>query len=299
MTRMVRLGFEDSSLRIAIDAIVPLREVSAAVRHSVKFRQIAASIGEIGIIEPPVVARDSEVPGKYHLLDGHLRLAILRTRGEIEVVCLVAKDDEAFTYNKRISRITAVQEHRMIFNAIAKGASEERLARALNVNIAHIRVKRNLLAGICREVAELLRDRPVPTAVFGQLRYLKPIRQIEVAQLMISMNLFSRGYAKSLVAATPADQFAEGRKPRPRGLNQDQISRMERESENLDREFRQVEQSYGEDHLDLVLAIGYVNRLLGNARIVRHLAQHHADILSEFQKIADLQTPADACPLPA
>lgn len=289
MTRAIRLGFEETSVRIAIDAIMPLREISDGARRSVKFRQIEASIGEIGIIEPPVVARDSQAPDRYHLLDGHLRIAILRTRGETEVVCLIAKDDEAFTYNKRISRIVAVQEHRMILNAVAKGASEERLARALNVNVAQIRVKRNLLSGICSEVAELLRDKQVPFAVFGHLRCLRPMRQIEVAQLMIAMNRYSRGYAKSLVAATPTDQFVEGRKPRPRGLNQDQISLMQRETENLEREFRQVEQSYGEDHLDLVLAIGYVSRLLGNVRIVRHLAEHHADILSEFQKVADSQ----------
>jgi len=31
---------------------------------------------------------------------------------------LISTDDEAFTYNKRISRLSAVQEHRMIAKAI-------------------------------------------------------------------------------------------------------------------------------------------------------------------------------------
>ncbi len=67
---------------------------------------------------------------------------------------------------------------------------------------------------------------------------------------------------------------------------------MERESAELDREFKLIEQDYGRDHLDLVLASGYITRLLGNARVVRHLAQHHADLLSEFQKIAEFQKAA-------
>jgi hypothetical protein len=92
--------------------------------------QIAASIAEVGIIEPPVIARDSEDKDRFHLLDGHLRLDILKARGETEVVCLIALDDEAFTYNKRVSRIAIIQEHKMILNAIRKGVSEERLARA-------------------------------------------------------------------------------------------------------------------------------------------------------------------------
>ena len=288
----LKLGFEESSLRIAVDAISPLREVSAAVRKSVKYAQIAASISEVGIIEPPVVARDALDQNIYHLLDGHLRVDILRDRGEKEVVCLVATDDEAFTYNKRISRIAIIQEHKMILNAIKKGVPEERLARALNVNIANIRMKRNLLVGICPEAVDLLKDRHVPLAVFTELRFVKPMRQIEAAQAMITMNRFSISYAKSLVAATPADQLVEGKRRQPRGLTEDQIAVMQRESENLDRELRVVEERYSSDNLDLVLAVGYVSRLLGNAQVVRYLAQHYGDILSEFQKIADLQKAA-------
>jgi ParB-like chromosome segregation protein Spo0J len=288
----VRLGFEEASLRIAIDAILPLRDVSASVRKSPKYAQIAASIAEVGIIEPPIVARDATDRDSYHLLDGHLRVDIVRDRGETEIVCLIATDDEAFTYNRRVCRIATIQEHLMILNAIKKGVSEERLAKALNVNISSIRTKRTLLSGICPEVAELLRDRHVPINTFRQLRAMKPVRQIEAAQLMIAMNRFSVPYAKSLVVATPDGQLIDGHRPQAPGLTNDKIALMRRESENLEREFRAVEATYGADHLDLVLAIGYVGRLLSNARIVRYLAQSHAGILAEFQKLADLQKAA-------
>jgi len=287
-TLPVKLGFEETTIRISIDAIMPLREVSATVRKSIKYNQIAASIIEVGIIEPPAVARDTEDRERFHLLDGHLRVEILRERGETEVVCLIAIDDEAYTYNKRISRMATIQEHKMILNAVKKGVSEERLARALNVNIGNIRAKRNLLVGICPEVAELLRDKHVPLNVFTELRFLKTVRQIDAAQSMISMNRYSVAYAKSLVAASAADELVEGKKRRQRGITEDQIATMQRESANIDREFKLIELSYGADHLDLVIANGYVGRLLGNARVVRYLAQHHADILSEFQKIAEL-----------
>lgn len=267
---------------------MPLRSVPATIKKSVKYGQIAASIQEVGIIEPPVVARDAIDPERYHLLDGHLRLEIERDRGTTEIVCLVATDDEAFTYNKRISRIATIQEHRMILNAVKKGVSEERLARALNVDIASIRKKRNLLVGICPEAADLLKDRHVPINVFVELRFMKPIRQVEAAMAMITMNRFSVSYAKSLVASTPDDQLLAKPRRVP-GLTEDQIATMQRESENVDREFRLIEQGYSSDNFDLMLATGYVNRLLGNVRVVRHLAQYHADILSEFQKVSDLQ----------
>lgn len=288
----VRLGVEEATLRIPLDAILPLRQVTEVIRSSVKYAQIRASVREVGIIEPPVVTRDPNDRDRFHLLDGHLRIDILRELGEREVVCLIALDDEAFTYNKRISRLAAIQEHKMILNAVSRGVSEDRLARALNVNISHIRAKRNLLAGICPEAAELLKDKHVPINVFTELRFLKPVRQVEAAQLMIAANRFSRAYARSLVAATPPELLVEGKERRPRGLSEEQVELIQRESEKLDREFKLVEQSYGADHLDLVLALGYVSSLLSNARTVRHLAQHHSQILAEFQKLNELQRAA-------
>lgn len=76
------------------------------------------------MVEPPVVARDPKQPGVYLLLDGHLRIEILKEMGRNEVECLVSTDDEAFTYNKRVSRLAAVQEHKMIL--LSNVASQRR-----------------------------------------------------------------------------------------------------------------------------------------------------------------------------
>src|SRR5260221_10075480 len=157
----VKLGFEQVGCRIAISAIKPLRRVADAVKLTPKYRQIASSIREIGIMEPPIVARDRSDSASFMLLDGHLRLEVLKDMGETEVTCLVSTDDEAFTYNKRVNRIAMIQEHRMIMKAIESGASEERLANTLSVNVDHIRRKRRLLDGICPEVAELMKDKHI------------------------------------------------------------------------------------------------------------------------------------------
>ncbi len=108
-------------------------------------------------------------------------------------------------------------------------------------------------------------------------------RQIEAAELMITMNKYSSSYAKTIVAATPPAALVAGTQKKSRGLSDKQVSLMQQESESLDREFRAVEKTYSADHLDLAMALGYIERLLGNARVVGFLAQHHPDILSEFQ----------------
>ena len=156
----IKIGFEDAGRRIPISAIKPLHLVFDAIKATPKYAQIVASIREVGIIEPPVVAPDRDDAGQFLLLDGHLRIAVLKDMGHTDVVCLISRDDEAFTYNKRVNRIAIIQEHRMILKAIERGVSEERLAKALNVNVAHIKRKRHLLDGICAEVAFVLGHDP-------------------------------------------------------------------------------------------------------------------------------------------
>ena len=139
----------------------------------------------------------------------------------------------------------------------------------------------------------MLKDKHIALNAMGMLRRMAPLRQIEAAELMIAMNKFTANYAQSLLAATPRTQLVEPDKPkRVKGLTDKQVALMQRESANLDRQFKLIEKSYGTDHLDLVLVNGYVGKLLGNAKVVRFLAQHYADILLEFQKQIDVKITA-------
>jgi hypothetical protein len=120
-----------------------------------------------------------------------------------------------------------------------------------------------------------------------------PIRQIEAAELMIAMNNFSNSYVRSVVAATLKGQLAPDFMPRqPKGLSDEQLALMERESASLAREFKVAEQTYGTDHLDLGLANGYISKLLRNGRVVSHLAKHYQELLFEFQKITEAEAVA-------
>ena len=139
MPNIVTMAFEPNSIRIKILDILPVKQLPPTVKKTKKYRQIVASVREIGIIEPPIVARQPRKPNQFLLLDGHLRIEVLKELGIDEVTCLVATDDEAFTYNKRVNRLATIQEHKMILKAIDRGVSEERIAKALNVNISGIR----------------------------------------------------------------------------------------------------------------------------------------------------------------
>ena len=288
MTKPVKMAFNPEGVKIPIDRILPLKMVKSSVKKTMKFRQIATSIREVGVIEHLIVHPQNGDSVNYLLLDGHLRFEVLKEIGQKEVFCLVSTDDEAFTYNHKVNRISPIQEHFMILRAVEKGVSEERIAKTLNVDVAKIRQKRNLLENICSEVVELLKDKQFSPNAIRILKKMKPMRQIEVAELMIAANNYTVPYAQALLAATPKDQLVEQLKPKGiEGLSPEEMARMEKETEILARDFKIVNDSYGKDTLNLVLACGYLSKLIGNPQIARFLSKHFPDILSEFQQIIE------------
>ena len=288
MAGKVTIGFEPDSVTLAIADILPLRPVDDTVRKSRKFLQIAASVREIGIVQPPIVARRPELKGKYLLLDGHLRIDVLKDMGVAEVTCLVSLDDEALTYNREVNPVTPVQEHRMILKVIGRGISEQRIAQALNVNVETIRAKRDLLNGICPEVAALLKDKHCPFNSFQALKKVKPLRQYEIAKTMTGIGNYTVAYARSLVAASSPDQLVNPGKPKAhRRISSEQMEEIERELANLQGEVERIEETFAADHLDLVLATSYVRSLLRNAEVDRYLMNYQGELRQQFHEICD------------
>jgi len=104
---------------------------------------------------------------------------------------------------------------------------------------------------------------------------------------MVSTNNFTAGYAEALVLGTPKDQLAQPEKPKvKKGLSAEEIGRMEQEMEPLEHDLKAVEESYGENMLNLTLARGYVKKLIDNVKVVRFLNGNYRDILSEFEALA-------------
>jgi hypothetical protein len=282
-------AFEDDCVLVPIASILPVRALRKTVKSSHKYRQIAASIREVGLVEPPVVARDVKQPNTLLLLDGHLRIEILKDMGAREVECLVSTDDEAFTYNKRISRLAAVQEHKMILRAIERGVPEEKIAKALDINVQSVQRKVRMLDGICDEAIALLKDKTCPIAVFEILRRMTAMRQIEAAELLINANNYSVSYASAILAGTPQTQLVESDKSkRLKGMTPEAMARMERELGRLQEAITSIQDSYGKDHLQLTVVKGYLARLLGNSRVVRYLMQQRPEYMAEFQAIAEM-----------
>lgn len=291
MSDAVKMAFDPKGMLVPIGHILPVRTVSPEKRKGQQYLRLFASIREIGVIEPLIIypqAMAGSRESRYTLLDGHFRLDVLKELGRTEAFCLIAKDDEAFTYNHKVNRMAPIQEHFMILRALEHGVAEERIAATLSVDVRAIRNKRDLLTGICPEAVAMLKDKNVTAKGLREVKRALPMRQIEMAELMVAANNYSTDYAMCLIAATPENALVDTEKSKVLlGMKPDDIARMEREMELLGRDFLMIEESHGKNTLNLVLAVAYLRKLLDNAGVVKYLSQRFPDILGEFQRLAD------------
>ncbi len=283
-SQSVPRAFEREICVLPIGNIKSQRTISAATRKCSTYKQIAASLQHIGLIEPVVVFPCGS--GDYLLLDGHLRLDILKQTGAAEVRAVISTDDEAYTYNKRVNHAPPIAQHSMILKAIANGVSEEEIAAALNVDVQKIKQKRDLLDGICPEAASILRDSRVSIGAFAVLKKMKPIRQIEVAEHMRATGTFSGSFARSLLAVTRPEFLLQPEKARKLEAKSAAARAMfEAENATLAADFKEMEESFGADMLLLSVSCAYVRRLLSNQKIELHLEKYHPDVLSTLRML--------------
>lgn len=288
MANRITRGFQEKLIEVAVEELIPTKKVSVYVKQGRKYAQVLSSIREVGLIEAPVVAPLKKGNG-YLLLDGHLRIVALKELGVERVSCLISTDDEAYTYNKYINRLSAIQEHRMIVKAIQSGVSEEKLASALNLDIRTIKNKKSLLEGICPEAVDLLKEKTVSEHVFRALKKMQAPRQIQVAMLMNDQNKFSANYAKALLDATSTNMLVNNGKPKkenPALLARQ--ARLEEESLALSSEIGSLKEQHGTAMIDMTSMQSYLKRLLGNEAVTQYLQEFHGPTYYKFKEIAEL-----------
>jgi ParB-like chromosome segregation protein Spo0J len=287
----VRLGFERRGVELPLDATLPIRQIKSSDQHFGKYRTVLASIKAIGLVEPLVVFPNKGAKGTYLLLDGHLRLKALRELGHEHAACLLSLDDDAFTYNDKVNGLSVIQEHKMIMKALDGGATEAQIASALDLDVQKIILGKNLLEGLHAEAVQILKDKPITERALRLLKQVKSLRQIEMAQLMVSGHNFTYAYVRALLVGTAPAHLVKPDEPKKvKGMTPQEIARMEREMEKLESDFRAVQDRFGQNTLHLGAAQRYVRKLLENARVKRFLQQRHPELLEELQELAALES---------
>jgi ParB-like chromosome segregation protein Spo0J len=285
-----KVAFEMRKHEVELSRLLPTKLIKNP-ENLRRFTAIVDSLPEIGLIEPLMVYPQVGNTGSFLLLDGHLRLLAVKQLGWKTVEVIIANEDERYTYNARVNRLPPIQAHKMIVKAVRNGVKPERIAKALSMPMSVVSGLINLLDGINLEAAELLKDKQMTAEAVRQLRKVTGLRQIEIAEVLVSANNFTKSYVEALVLVTPRDQMIEPQEEKKKaGMTAEELARMEREMEMLERDFKSIDATYTENMMSFTLAKGYIKRLLENTRVLRYLREHHGDLLTELEATAAVET---------
>ena len=291
MTEKVKSAFELRGIAVPLDRLLPIRQIKPGDHCFGKYRSILASIREIGVVEPLVIHPQRGAKDIYLILDGHMRWKALKELGKTEAPCLIATEDDAFTYNDKVSRIAPIQEHRMIMRAIEQGVTPEDIARSLDVEVDKIRRGMNLLILIHPDAVDMLTCKPITEGALRLFKKVKEVRQLDFAHLMVSMGNYTVGYARALLIATPPEMLVKPHSPKAvRGLKAEDLTQMEKEMETLERDFRVYQDNYGENTLSLNVVQRYVKRLTENSQVKRFLNKRYPEIQEELSDLVAMES---------
>jgi hypothetical protein len=276
---MERIAFRQEIVEIPLDLLIPSKEFTRRTFETRKYRQIVASLEHVGQIEPFAVVPALE--GKSLIMNGSLRYYGLKELKKPSALCVFALDDEAYTYNKRVNPLSPITEHFMILRAIENGVSEDRSAAGLDVDVRAIRARRNLLDGICPETVDLLKDKRVGSRTFVQLRKMKPVRQIEAAELMVSGKNYSTAFATSILAVTENDLLVRPERRREAYT----ATTLEQANSTLTADVNRARRTFGENMLTLSVTCRSIEKLLENQKVDLYLQKYHPEVLKEMLEI--------------
>ena len=286
----VRISFRQELLEVPLAHLVALKETERGALKGRKYMQLEASLQHVGLIEPLAVFPQAE--DRFLVINGNLRLHILKELEVPKARCTVALDDESYSYNRRVNALSPITEHFMILKAIANGVTEERIATGLNVDVKTIKQRRNLLDGICPEAVELLKDKRVSSKVFYFLRKMKPLRQIDAAELMVSGKNYSIAFANSILTVTPPEQLVRPEKHTEQNEIVDSTNSLLEETTNsLVSDLAIARKTYGADVLSLSVICRCFESLIKNGKVAKYLERNHAAMFAELQ---DLVTQVNA-----
>ena len=288
-TQPISAGFEFDVITVELEKLLPTRALAVGIKSTSRYRALVASIQEVGLIEPLSVY--PQKGGRFLLLDGHARAEALRGLGKTEAPCLKALKDEGYLYNQKVNRISPIQGARMILKALQAGVPEARVAKALNITVRTVRTNGLLLRDICPEAVDVLKDKQISQVTLGLLKKVKPMRQIEMAEIMVAAGVYSLTYARALVRTTSKDQLVDPTAPQKiPGIRPEDLSRVEHEMCVQEQDFRMLDETYNEHVMALTIARGYLRPMLENGRVVKYLAKNFREFLAEFQRIAESST---------
>ena len=108
---------------------------------------------------------------------------------------------------------------------------------------------------------------------------------------MINFDNYSKKFAMSILDATPESlKINKGKNDSYKKDIKKTIFRLEQEMATTSEETKKLQKEYGSDMLKFVIIQSYINKLLGNPKILHWFLENEVDYLNELKRISSINS---------
>lgn len=278
MFKEINMNGED----VDIQMLVPLKEREIDLRKNRGYKKILSSINAIGLIEPLCVYKEN---GVYVILDGFLRYKALEQLGFKTVPCIIYATKEAYTFNRMINKMSAVQESRMLRESLKK-IDRRTIADVFGIKSIQYHMGNELLKQLDQKIISVVDKGGMSRRCAGELTYVQPPRQVEILAEMQKSGDYSISFARAMVIKTPVNMRNKDKKnKKPWKDNSDNKEALVEKLEYVQKRYdfyTNLYRQYTEDFLKLYI---YVRKLITNDKVRTYLDINYSEILERFENI--------------
>jgi hypothetical protein len=265
---------------VPIEKLLPLHERGVQKKS---YHRLRASIQAVGLIEPLCVYPEGE---RFVILDGYLRYKACRELGFSELPCLLLLTKEAYTPNRMVNHLTAVQENRMLANSLGT-LDEKTIASALGLTSIRHRIQGKLLGQLHPEVVRVFDERDIPLrTVVRELTFVTREYQLQMLGEMEEAGDFSPTFIRTLLLRAPEPARVEnGRRKTPWRQGDLERQALAGRLQDAEKRYEFYSGLYRQYVTDLLRLCMYVRRLVTNSKTGEYLESHHPEIVERIRKI--------------
>jgi len=267
---------------IPIEMLEPLKERDINFEKHRGFNKILSTIQTIGLVEPLCVYKENS---SYIILDGYLRYKAFQQLGVELVPCQIRQSKEAYTYNRMVNNLSAVQQSRMLRQSLGtlnKKTIEEAFGiRSIQYRLATT-VLKNLHPNVIKAVDKTLMSRRCAT----ELTYVNRERQLQILKEMNRTKDYSISFARALVIKTPTEMRSRNKKrKKPWAISSEKKKQLVKKLEEVEKRYDFYSNLYRQYSVDLLKLCAYTRKVITNVNIKSHLENNFPEISERFERI--------------
>lgn len=267
---------------IPIEMLEPLKERDINFEKHRGFNKILSTIQTIGLVEPLCVYKEN---GRYIILDGYLRYKAFQQLGVELVPCQIRQSKEAYTYNRMVNNLSAVQQSRMLRQSLGT-LDKKTIEEAFGIKSIQYRlattVLKNLHPNVIKAVDKTLMSRRCAT----ELTYVNRERQLQILKEMNRTKDYSISFARALVIQTPTEMRSRNKKRKnPWTSSSEKKKQLVKKLEEVEKRYDFYSNLYRQYSVDLLKLCAYTRKVITNVNIKSHLENNFPEISERFERI--------------